>query len=446
MLKKSFVFKLLLNVSGISLTKSKILKTIRAVLISVVFSGVTFANAAKPIDTDVFSSRLYDHLSSDETLQLNDLVSQYTNDLNIFAFLAPPSSEFSLYQPGKTIFIPEKNLFSNDFLKNLISSDKSGDYCAFIWMYEDAASLGRDLVIENDYGIELARIAREKGYSPDWVVNKIYPELSLYPDAYQQYLKSIFDPARVIMRYTVIAGEKDLVNYVDQKTLDMQLSAMMQPAVMTKGVSAAEALSSLMFTSVEPQTNNTVCLTVGWPDSGLNTNELEIFICDDLGDQNWSVAETVTINLTTNRYEWVDDDGYTNRSSRFYHCFTLEDDDFDGVSNGREKLIYKTDPLDYDTDGDALYDGWELVYLMNPLDSSNAMSDPDNDGFGNLEEQRNGTSPAVPNPGAGNGAVAAVRYYYDDDDRLTDCYIGTASAETYAPSPAHNLDETYSIK
>ena len=380
----------------------KIIALINTVTLLAISTHSFVARAEKLVSTDVFSSRLYDHLSSDQTLQMNDLVNQYEGDLNVFAFIAPPSSEFSLYQPGKTIFIPEENLLSNTFLEKLVSSDKSGDYCAFIWMYEDAASSGRDLVIENDYGMELARIAREDGYSPDWVVNMICPGLGLYPTAYQEYLVSLFDPARVVMRYTVIVGESDLVDYVDQKALNMQLSSMMQPVAMSMGIPATQSLTNLMFTAIEPQTNNTVNLTIGWPDSGLSTNKLEIFTCDNLSTGAWSVAEIITINLATNRYEWVDDDGYTNRSSRFYHCFTLEDDDSDGITDGREILIYKTNPALSDSDGDTLSDYFELfcnsytnTILGGPATSGTDPNIPDSDGDGldDGQEYELGTDP-----------------------------------------------------
>lgn len=85
-------------------------------------------------------------------------------------------------------------------------------------------------------------------------------------------------------------------------------------------------------------------------------------------------------------------------------------------------LIYETDPLQADTDGDALPDGWEKQYGFSPLDNgaydfstggagnvrNGAAGDPDDDGFTNLQEYQNGTNPTIndtlENPG-GEGAI-----------------------------------------
>ena len=38
-------------------------------------------------------------------------------------------------------------------------------------------------------------------------------------------------------------------------------------------------------------------------------------------------------------------------------------------------------------------DGWEVLYSLNPLDSADATTDPDDDGFTNLQEYQKGTNP-----------------------------------------------------
>jgi len=83
----------------------------------------------------------------------------------------------------------------------------------------------------------------------------------------------------------------------------------------------------------------------------------------------------------------------------FWHLLIDDiDSDSDGLSNNEEHQL-ATDPNAPDSDGDNLFDGWEVVYGMNPNDdgtvnvSNGANGDPDNDGAINSIEQNAGSSP-----------------------------------------------------
>ena len=91
---------------------------------------------------------------------------------------------------------------------------------------------------------------------------------------------------------------------------------------------------------------------------------------------------------------------------------TLETADFDGdgLTNWDEINTYQTDPLNLDTDGDGLPDGWEVANNLDPNDATGVNGtdcDPDNDGLTNLQEYLIGTSPTVAdNPGILQEAIA----------------------------------------
>ena len=85
------------------------------------------------------------------------------------------------------------------------------------------------------------------------------------------------------------------------------------------------------------------------------------------------------------------------------------DTDGDGLSDGHEISIHLTDPTSNDTDGDGMPDGWEVKYGLDPLDSADALLDSDDDSFdadwngnitsleiySNLYEYWNGTNPIL---------------------------------------------------
>jgi hypothetical protein len=76
------------------------------------------------------------------------------------------------------------------------------------------------------------------------------------------------------------------------------------------------------------------------------------------------------------------------------------DRDGDGLDEGREAEL-ETDPDHPDTDRDGLPDGWEVEHRLNPksgVGEDGADGDPDQDGSGNAEEFRLGTSPREAGP------------------------------------------------
>ncbi len=76
-------------------------------------------------------------------------------------------------------------------------------------------------------------------------------------------------------------------------------------------------------------------------------------------------------------------------------AFASDDDpDNDGLTDLQEYLN-GTDPDDPDSDDDAMWDGWEVTYGLNPL-LNDATQDKDSDGVFNIQEYYLGTNPTDP--------------------------------------------------
>jgi len=93
-------------------------------------------------------------------------------------------------------------------------------------------------------------------------------------------------------------------------------------------------------------------------------------------ESEWE-CQTTNLALTNGVGVWEDSNISTNDRVRYYGVVKRADSDSDGLSDGEEILLYRTNPSESDTDDDGLSDYAELVtHETNPLDS-----DTDRDGL-----------------------------------------------------------------
>lgn len=231
------------------------------------------------------------------------------------------------------------------------------------------------------------------------------------------------------------------------------------------------------------QTAWPIQVELSWPSNF--THQVDVYFSTNMTDWVFMVADEPVTGLTA---LVITDLESTNYTAGFYAPGDAEQDtDGDVLADDREQYIYKTDPGLFDTDGDAMGDGWEAAYGLNPLLDSDGALDLDSDGLSNVEEYALGTEPDAEDSdsdgmpdgwevaggldpltedpagdadgdGANNlaeytgrthpqivnvtpptGATGSLVFRYDDDGRLTESHLNNASSELYSLTPAHNV-------
>ena len=131
--------------------------------------------------TDVYDHHYHARMVEDQLSGLDDLLHRFERHQRDYLRIIPPAPDHILFQSGGVQTVLDFDVFPARFLAGLSETVNADGLRTFpVWMYEDADSPGREIVLENIDGRELARFPREAGYSPDWYVRKIHPRLDSY--------------------------------------------------------------------------------------------------------------------------------------------------------------------------------------------------------------------------------------------------------------------------
>jgi outer membrane protein assembly factor BamB len=108
----------------------------------------------------------------------------------------------------------------------------------------------------------------------------------------------------------------------------------------------------------------------------------------DTLDDGWEVYVGFDPTVHNREDDDTDKDGLLDRDEyRLYHTHPNKSDtDDDTLPDYDEVITYFTNASNPDTDFDGMLDGWEINFELNPKDATDASLDPDNDGLTNLEE------------------------------------------------------------
>ena len=163
---------------------------------------------------------------------------------------------------------------------------------------------------------------------------------------------------------------------------------------------------------------------------GLDTDDDGVIDTVDTDDDDDGLTDEAEFGLGTDPLDAdTDGDSMPDGYEVSHELDPLTDDadvdpDGDGLSNGRE-LAYDTDPQDPDTDDDSMPDGYEVSHELDPL-ANDADADPDGDGLSNGQESIYGTDPhKTDTDGDGDG--------YTDPEEIERGSDPTAAADVPAP-------------
>ncbi len=360
-----------------------------------------------------------------------------------FAGMGPPSEQIYVH-PDSTVYSVEWTSMPKK-LKRRMHATMVYDYPVYeLLLITDPIT--RETVFYNSRNIEIYRLsAPEDDYDLyAWMITKFNVSSHLGIDEWHRW---IFDYAHTGVSLQMVPSSlhTDFMDELAYQNSQQQLLQSMSIAPMSMMMASMSSGPELQM-DIESLSNGTVEVLVEW-ESTINSDTLEIFKASDLIAWNWQFAVTNISTSGSTNYIWVDTD--TNQTEQFYVTGTDYDEDNDLISSARERYLFLTREDLFDTDGDGLGDGWEMGYgflSLSTAGTNGALGDVDNDGFSNLEEQLNDTNPKSADSNSITGTVTTIRYYYDEDDRLTDFFVGSEVAQKTILTAAHNISEEVSAK
>ena len=138
----------------------------------------------------------------------------------------------------------------------------------------------------------------------------------------------------------------------------------------TKGTDAAEIYSCTVW-------HTSAVVVVTWTNEASNvvtdTNVVWTPVSPAFAgiESAWEIAAT-NLALTNGVGAWEDANVSSNARIRFYAAAKRVDSDGDGLNDGAETFLHRTDPGVADTDGDGMPDGWEV---RNGLNARSGLAD-----------------------------------------------------------------------
>jgi len=333
------------------------------VVLSAIGVGVcSLAIMAALTETDPqFDTGLYNEIMLYQVDSLDTLAERFEDTRH---WLPPfPPTDQMFYQDMSPVLVPldlDAGLFPKQFIRKLIPEKTEEGYVKYpLFIMEDPQT--RERVFYNSNIKQIGSVPAPADYDAREYVDSIYgdPPTNLTMEEMDVWYQER-DPSRIGV-YCELVTEEAVIAHVAAQSATPDGMSLPGPIVMS--YSGGETFTNIKIVAMEVVSNG-MELSVGYPND--YTNRLEFFACTDLLTQEWSSLHVANVSSTTNYIDWTDTD-FEDHDIRFYYVWNADyDGDSDGLSDGRENLVYDTDPDDSDSDDDGISDGDEVDGRTDP--------------------------------------------------------------------------------
>lgn len=340
--------------------------------------AVRVASGGGEETTTGVSEEAYSELMANEVLDLQDLADGAEIQRRMFNRMTPPG--LSWVQPMFPSVAPfDSKYFDESFLDGLLGEDKNSVAVYPLSLVLDPKT--RETLVFNVEG-EIVASAPSVGASKDWPEgadpSRVVLKLDLLPaEDVEQYLYTEGRIAETLAVYSSKLAKSSRTDGIALKSLTtgqfgianiQHLTNGNFRVTVTNGTDIAEVFSYTVWHTSTVTTNpwvndegvtnvatNTLWTPVSPPFNGL--------------DGEWIIG-TTNLALTNGVGAWEDLNVSSNARVRFYGVAKRADTDGDGLTDGAEILLHRTNWQDMDTDDDGMSDGDEVGLVFDPLASN----------------------------------------------------------------------------
>ena len=344
-----------------------------AALVAVLCLAALASDSARIEKSAAVDAEQYADFIENEVFDIRDLAEGAEIQRRTFNRMTPPG--FSWVQPMFPLTVPfDAENFEDKFLDELLGEDRNSVAVYPLTLALDPKT--RETWIYNAEGKPIAAL-------PSEMTSRAWPEGS--------------DPARVVLRLDLLPSE-DVEPYLYVEDRIAETVAAFSENAAKSARKEAVAKSSLSggqfgFADARKLTNGNFRLTVAngtaaaeifsytiWHTSATVvstwTNDLDEVVVDTnvvwtpvsppyAGLESAWEVETTNLLLTNGVGVWEDTNAASNARMRFYGAAQRADSDEDGLTDGAEIFLHRTDLALADTDGDGMSDGWETLNGLN---------------------------------------------------------------------------------